>query len=340
MKKESSQNDWYKGVARELSYFTTDQIIRAYRNMKRRYGHTLPNILFHSRDEVLTMIRKRSDFNALMDYYETLSEEYIVGELKNASRLYDELEEVLNDTTLDAKTWPAISKLCEELWLYYMFGIYFGYATEMEKIHAIKEKHYDLVVKVRNGINDLQILDDFLKGHCADIDLTLLTEEEIDQYLRNKTLPPQAEMNERNREYLIKMIDLETERIPGDDIRATIDRHLHEEDLSGIEELPGTMTYAQTASGKARIVLKKEHLHKIRQGDILVTIMTDPDFVPSLSKVAGIVTDYGGITCHASIISREMKIPCIVATKHATEVFKDGDLIEIDDKKSIVRKVG
>ena len=340
MKKEVLQNDWYKGVARELSFFMTDQIIRAYRNMKRRYGHTLPNVLFHSHDRVLTMIRKRSDFNTLMDYYKTLSEEYIVSELKNASRLYDELKEALNDTTLDTNTWPAISKLCEELWLYYMFGIYFGYATEIERIHEIKERHYDLVVKVRNGINDVQILDDFLKDHFAGIDLTLLTEEEIDQYLQKKTLPPQAEMDERNREYLIKMIDLETERIPGDDIRATIDRYLHEKDLSDIVELPGTMTYPQQASGRARIVLKKEHLHKIRKGDILVTIMTDPDFVPSLSNVAGIVTDYGGITCHASIISREMKIPCIVATKHATEIFKDGDLIEIDDKKSIVRKVG
>ena len=67
--------------------------------------------------------------------------------------------------------------------------------------------------------------------------------------------------------------------------------------------------------------------------------MTNPDFVPYLSKVTGIVTDYGGITCHASIISREMKIPCIVGTKIATKIFKNGDIISIDSNNQSVKKI-
>lgn len=339
MKNKKSKKDWYKGVARELSFFTTREIIKAYNNMHKRYGHTLDNVLFHSEDGVLTMIRKKSELNKLIDYIEKLSEEYIVKELEKAAELYDELEEKLINFKLTTEIWPDLLALCENLWLYHMFGIYFGYATERQKINNIKEKHYDLVVKVRNEINDLQILDDFLKNYYKNIDLTILTAEEIGEYLKNKRLPPKKELVERENEYLLLMKNLEAERISKNEIRKTIAKYIQEEDYSKIKELKGVVVFPKKVLGKARVVLKKKDLPKIKNGDILVTIMTNPEFVPYLSKVAGIVTDYGGVTCHASIISREMKIPCIVATENATKVFKDGELIEIDDKENLVRKI-
>jgi pyruvate,water dikinase len=61
--------------------------------------------------------------------------------------------------------------------------------------------------------------------------------------------------------------------------------------------------------------------------------MTSPDFIPILKKVSAIITDEGGITCHAAIVSRELKIPCIVGTKIATKVLKDGDVVEVDAQK-------
>jgi len=76
---------------------------------------------------------------------------------------------------------------------------------------------------------------------------------------------------------------------------------------------------------------------KLKQGDILVTTMTTPDFLFIMKKAAGFITDEGGITCHAAIVSRELKIPCIIGTKIATKVLKDGDLVEVDAKKGIVR---
>jgi pyruvate,water dikinase len=87
-----------------------------------------------------------------------------------------------------------------------------------------------------------------------------------------------------------------------------------------------------------KIVLHKEDLKDI-DGKIIVTPMTSIRFVPFLHKVKAIITDEGGIACHAAIIAREMKIPCVIGTGNATKILKDGDLVEIDTEKGIVKKL-
>jgi pyruvate,water dikinase len=78
-------------------------------------------------------------------------------------------------------------------------------------------------------------------------------------------------------------------------------------------------------------------LSKMEGGDILVSPMTTPEFVPAMRRASAIVTDEGGITCHAVIVSRELGIPCIIGTKIATRVLKDGDEVEVDAEKGVVR---
>jgi len=85
--------------------------------------------------------------------------------------------------------------------------------------------------------------------------------------------------------------------------------------------------------------MNEKEFNKMNEGDILVTSMTRPEYVPLMWKSSAIVTDEGGITCHAAIVSREMGKPCIIGTNIATKVFKDGDLVEVDADKGIVRKV-
>lgn len=106
-----------------------------------------------------------------------------------------------------------------------------------------------------------------------------------------------------------------------------------------INEVKGTIGSKGYAKGKARLIRNDSAVKEFKQGEILITAMTTPDFVPMMKKAAAIVTDEGGITCHAAIVSRELKIPCIIGTFNATKVFKDGDLIEVDADKGIVRKV-
>lgn len=76
---------------------------------------------------------------------------------------------------------------------------------------------------------------------------------------------------------------------------------------------------------------------KMKEGNILVAMATNPTFVPVMRKAGAIVTDMGGLTCHAAIVSREWGIPCVVGTKIATKVLKDGDLVEVDANKGIVK---
>ena len=89
----------------------------------------------------------------------------------------------------------------------------------------------------------------------------------------------------------------------------------------------------QIVSGIARIVKSSKELHTVKPGEILVTKMTDPDWVPIMKKVAGIVTDLGGRTCHAAIVSRELHTPAIVGTDNATRKIKTGQKITIDCSK-------
>ena len=77
----------------------------------------------------------------------------------------------------------------------------------------------------------------------------------------------------------------------------------------------------------------------MKRGNVLVTPMTSVDFVPAMRLASAIVTDMGGITSHAAIVSRELKIPCVVGTKEATKIFKHNDKVEVDGDKGIVKLI-
>ena len=124
------------------------------------------------------------------------------------------------------------------------------------------------------------------------------------------------------------------------------------DDLQDIEELKKLMVptndsmagnlIGQTGhkgcgKGKVRVIISAEDFHKMEKGDVLVTTMTTPDFVPLMQKANAIVTDIGGLLCHASIVSRELGVPCIIGTKFATQVLKDGDEVEVDADNGVVR---
>lgn len=100
--------------------------------------------------------------------------------------------------------------------------------------------------------------------------------------------------------------------------------------ISGEVLLKGLGASPGIASGKVKIVRGLQDITKVEKGDILVTTMTSPDLVPTMSKCAAIITDAGGRTCHAAIISREMGIPCIVGTQTATQVLRDGQEVTVD----------
>lgn len=104
-----------------------------------------------------------------------------------------------------------------------------------------------------------------------------------------------------------------------------------------VAEIKGSPTNKGIASGRVKIVIDMDDVRKVTEGDILVSPMTKPVFLLAMKKAAAIVTDEGGMLCHAAIISRELNIPCVVGTKIATQVLKDGDMVEVDANKGIVK---
>lgn len=89
--------------------------------------------------------------------------------------------------------------------------------------------------------------------------------------------------------------------------------------------------------GKVKVCRGEREISKVEKGDILVACMTQPEFVPAMKKASAIVTDEGGLTCHAAIVSRELGIPCVIGTKKATKVLNDGDLVEVDANHGLVK---
>ena len=106
-----------------------------------------------------------------------------------------------------------------------------------------------------------------------------------------------------------------------------------------ITEIKGMIANKGIAKGKAKIVHTAKELGKVNRGDILVAKMTGVDFISAMKIAGGFVTDEGGITCHASIVARELGVPCIIGTKIATQVLKDGDEVEVDANEGVVRIV-
>jgi len=102
--------------------------------------------------------------------------------------------------------------------------------------------------------------------------------------------------------------------------------------------LKGAAASLGLASGPVKIIHKPTEIDKVNKGDVLVTEMTTPDYVPAMRKAIAIVTDTGGRTCHAAIVSRELGIPCVVGTGTATHLLKQGQIISVDGARGLVYK--
>lgn len=102
-------------------------------------------------------------------------------------------------------------------------------------------------------------------------------------------------------------------------------------------ELRGMVACGGKAVGRAKVVADVDDIGKVNHGDIIVSPMTSPDLMPAIRRCVAIVTNFGGITCHAAIVAREFNIPCIVGTNDATEKLKDNDLVEVDANNGVVR---
>ncbi|NUP11194.1 MAG: phosphoenolpyruvate synthase [Polyangiaceae bacterium] len=100
--------------------------------------------------------------------------------------------------------------------------------------------------------------------------------------------------------------------------------------LSGLGASPGI------ATGNVRILASPSEAAALQQGDVLVAAMTSPDWVPAMRRASALVTDGGGMTCHAAIVSRELRLPCVVGARKATQTLRDGETVTVDGTKGTI----
>lgn len=118
-----------------------------------------------------------------------------------------------------------------------------------------------------------------------------------------------------------------------------IDMRVFYRDLGSINKVKGVVASPGKVQGKARVLKNNLEISKFKKDEILVTNNTTPEFVPAMKKAGAIITEQGGITTHAAIVSRELGVPCIIGVKDATRILKTGYIIEVDADKGLVKIV-
>ena len=166
-------------------------------------------------------------------------------------------------------------------------------------------------------------------------ELCFLNQEEIIKGLKTGSVSKTA-IKARQKFFVLLLKDNEVKIITGQKAKKLAQK-LEQPNIQKTTQIPGIPSTPGKYQGKAKIVKSRLDLKKINSGDVMVAVTTHPDFVPVMCKCKAIVTDEGGFLSHAAIVSREFKIPCIVGTKIATQVLNDGDQVEIDAGKGIVK---
>lgn len=208
--------------------------------------------------------------------------------------------------------------------------------SDIEIIHLTQEyvhfRTYRLDMLFLSEFSAKNIFDEIaLRLKTPYEDLVLLAPWEITDSLKEgiETLDI---IKNRKKSYSILVEDYVVSIYSGEDVEK-----FKEYTVTDSKPIQGTVAYPGNVRGRVKVILSKADFNKLQEGDILVTHMTTPDFVPLMKKCAAIITDEGGITCHAAIVSRELGKPCLIGTKTATQSLKDGDMIEIDTDAGIVR---
>lgn len=204
-----------------------------------------------------------------------------------------------------------------------------------EKIHKDGEKKF--LPKYMRWLSE-----NILTDYSAD-ELFYVLYDEMNEFLKSgKKLPSKKILAQRKKSFIL-WCNCKGERIAleGKDARQHINEkgYLKFEKIEKTDGVKGFGAFTGKVTGRARLILSTKDIGKFRNGEVIVSQMTDPHYLPIMKKAAAFVTDEGGLLCHAAIVARELKKPCVIGTKLATKIFKDGDLVEVDAENGVVTRL-
>lgn len=154
------------------------------------------------------------------------------------------------------------------------------------------------------------------------------------------TIPDEDVLQQRAKRFLYHEGQITTDRLKYLDAqRIDLTRLEMLSDRDDSRSIKGRCAFPGDVRGKVRRIFSSKEMNRMQEGCILVAPMTVPDLLPAMKQAAAIVTDEGGITCHAAIVARELQIPCVTGTLIATRELQDGDLVHVDATNGIVTKL-
>lgn len=253
--------------------------------------------------------------------------------LRVAQYLKEDIEKKLKDVLAPRKEANAITK---EFISKFKLN-----SQEKQLISLVKEFVFLRTFRTESLVKANFLMKPFLniaakKLKITEKDILFLSLDEIIFSLNKKEINYKNLILPRKKGYYIILCDDVIKVFADKDKKIIDDLNIFNFDYSKDKHIVGQIAWHGVARGVARIVKSQNDIARVKRGDILVATMTFPNFVPAMEKAAAFVTDEGGILCHAAIIAREMKKPCIIATKNATKVLHDGDMVEVDADKGIV----
>lgn len=232
----------------------------------------------------------------------------------------------------NSNDYHEIMRLTGEMWA----STAVANALGSTQAYKVSDKILKICLKIREEGDDVThpittYLNKIIAKKLKDIDTRYVTYTE---FLENK-LPSEGEIAKRSKGWLYHK----------GKVHLDIDKYIRDNNIEIVnpgvadvsDTLKGSVACKGNAKGKVKVIHKISELDKVEAGDVLVAPMTTPEMIPALKKAAAIITDEGGITCHAAIVSRELNIPCVIGTLSATEALKDGDLVEVDADNGVVK---
>lgn len=332
---ESSKDQWYLAVTRVFELLEIWMATEVYHNFPIKEGNYSMDTIVLWKNGMIERYLRRDQ----LDLFGEIARKGDFTELLNGFQEYE--ESVKHFFTKD----PFINreefiKIFRTLWSHEITGFFLGqYITDEKALNIIKHLRGTKSVQHIATWEFLPKLYKQISKHTH-IDAALikyaLPEEIISLELNPKILAA------RKKHYIIESIGGHNKLLIGKESFIYAKKFITNIDNNidiNISEIKGNPAFLGKMTGKVIVITNEEDLIKVKKGHVLVTPMTRTSFLSALQRCGAYITDEWGITSHAAIMARELQKPCIIGTKIATKVLKNGDIVEVDAENGIVRKL-
>jgi len=354
--KDDLDENWTKVWTTEYSLFPVWLFGRSFADICwKEVGAGFSKIIFLIEGPLATVFRldrEQKEFAQKLASRMLFEEKFIDKVVKILSDIQTEFEkffEMSEQEVLTPKKWSRFLEI-HRLYQPYFLGVLWA-PNELENFNVpanVYKKIFAICESSRKRSESVfPLLEKFLqklfkfiatKEKVNENFLRAILPEELAAYINGQGLPDEKILKLRYDYSAVLATKEKNELLLNTEARQLIGK-ISKINLEDINEIKGTVANKGVIKGRVKLVFLEQDLDKVQIGDVIVTTMTRPEWVPVMKFAGAYVTDAGSVLCHAAIVSREFNKPCIINTKIATQVLHDGDLVEVDADNGIVRKL-